>query len=119
MQLVDDAQIRVLNAHWRGLDKPTNVLSFPAVAAEKIALAPMLGDIVVAFETMQREAVGEGKTLADHFSHLVTHGFLHLLGFDHEDAAEAERMEALESDILARLGIADPYASTVPADAKA
>jgi probable rRNA maturation factor len=90
------------------------VLSFPASQPSKIAEAPMLGDIVVAFETAEREAREEGKTLADHAGHLVAHGFLHLLGFDHQIAAEAERMEALEISIMAKLGIADPYASTVP-----
>jgi probable rRNA maturation factor len=117
VQLADDAQVRALNAQWRGLDKPTNVLSFPASEPAKISAAPMIGDIVVAFETTEREAAEEGKTLADHFVHLVVHGCLHLLGFDHQIAAEAERMEALETSILAKLGIADPYASTVPLDA--
>jgi probable rRNA maturation factor len=119
VQLADDAQIRALNAQWRGVDKPTNVLSFPAASSGKIARAPLLGDIVLSFETAEREAAEEGKSLADHCVHLVVHGFLHLLGFDHERAAEADRMEALETDILAKLGIADPYALTVPLDAKA
>jgi probable rRNA maturation factor len=119
VQLADDAQIRALNAQWRGVDKPTNVLSFPAAPNGKIAVAPLLGDIVLSFETAEREAAEEGKSLADHCVHLVVHGFLHLLGFDHERAAEADRMEALETDILAKLGIADPYALTVPLDAKA
>jgi probable rRNA maturation factor len=114
VRLADDAHVRALNAQWRGIDKPTNVLSFPASQPSKIAEAPMLGDIVVAFETAEREAREEGKTLADHAGHLVAHGFLHLLGFDHQIAAEAERMEALEISIMAKLGIADPYASTVP-----
>jgi probable rRNA maturation factor len=118
LQLADDAQIRALNAQWRGVDKPTNVLSFPAAPRAKLAAAPLLGDIVLSFETAEREAAEEGKTLADHCVHLVVHGFLHLLGFDHEDAAEADRMEALETSILAKLGIADPYALTVPLDAK-
>ena len=116
VQLADDAQIRALNARWRGVDKPTNVLSFAASTPAKIAAAPMLGDIVMAFETAEREAVEEGKTLSDHAVHLVVHGFLHLLGFDHQIAAEADRMEALETGILAKLGIADPYAATVPLD---
>ena len=119
VQLVDDSRIRALNAQWRGLDKPTNVLSFPASAPEKIAAAPMLGDIVMAFETAEREAAEEGKTLADHAAHLVVHGFLHLLGFDHQIAADADRMEALETRILAKLQIADPYALTVPLGANA
>ena len=119
VQLVDDAQIRALNAQWRGVDKATNVLSFPAAPAGKVAVAPLLGDIVLSFETAEREAAEEGKTLADHCVHLIVHGFLHLLGFDHEDAAEADRMEALETEILAKLGIADPYALTIPLGVKA
>lgn len=119
VQLVDDAQIRALNAQWRRQDKPTNVLSFPASTPEKIAAAPMLGDIVIAFETTQREAAEEGKTLADHTAHLLVHGFLHLLGFDHQNPAEAERMEKLETKIMTGLGISDPYAATIPLDAEA
>jgi probable rRNA maturation factor len=119
IRLADDAQVRALNARWRGIDKPTNVLSFPAVAAEKIAGAPLLGDIVLAFETAQREAAGENKALADHVVHLTVHGFLHLLGFDHQIADEADRMEALEASILAELGIENPYALTIPVDANA
>jgi probable rRNA maturation factor len=119
VQLADDAQIRALNAQWRSVDKPTNVLSFPASPPARIAAAPMLGDIVIAFETAEREAAEEGKTLADHTAHLIVHGFLHLLGFDHQVGAEADRMEALETSILAKLGVADPYASTVPLDAHA
>jgi probable rRNA maturation factor len=119
LQLSDDAQIRALNGRWRGVDKPTNVLSFRASANGKIAAAPLLGDIVVAFETAELEAAQEGTTLPDHVAHLVVHGFLHLLGFDHQSAFEADRMEALETRILAKLGIADPYASTVPLDANA
>lgn len=118
VQFADDAQVRALNAQWRGVDKATNVLSFPAAPAGKVAAAPLLGDIVLSFETAEREAAEEGKTLADHCAHLIVHGFLHLLGFDHEDAAEADRMEALETEILAKLGIADPYALTVPLGAK-
>jgi len=117
--LADDAEMRALNERWRGVDKPTNVLSFPAAGPDKIAAAPLLGDIVVAFETAEREAVEEGKTFADHAAHLVVHGFLHLLGYDHQGAGEADRMEALETGALARLRIADPYASSVAADAEA
>ena len=104
--LCDDSFIRALNRRWRGLDKPTNVLSFPAAAA---ARAVTLGDIVVAYETTRGEAEGRGMPLADHLAHLVVHGFFHLLGFDHEEAAEAERMEALEIGTLAALGIASPF----------
>jgi probable rRNA maturation factor len=107
----DDASIRALNAAWRGKDKATNVLSFPAFPAKPgDRLPPMLGDIVLAAETVAGEAALEGKPLNHHISHLVIHGLLHLLGHDHEDEAEAERMEALERSALARLAIPDPYA---------
>ncbi|MFO1150149.1 MAG: rRNA maturation RNase YbeY [Alsobacter sp.] len=107
--LTGDEQMRGINREWRGQDKPTNVLSFPAVQPDKLARAPFLGDIAVAFETTAREAAADGKTLADHFTHLVVHGFLHLLGYDHETEAEAEAMEGLEVRILAALGVDDPY----------
>jgi len=109
IHLSDDARIRELNGRWRGLDKPTNVLSFPAVPPSGIATARLLGDVVLAFEAVAREAAEEDKSLPDHYRHLVAHGFLHLLGYDHERTADAERMEALETRILARLGVADPY----------
>jgi probable rRNA maturation factor len=110
----DDEKIQELNKAWRGMDKPTNVLSFPAAQPGAVATAPLLGDIVVAFETVQRESLEENKQLSDHVSHMVVHGFLHLLGYDHENEADAEKMESAEQRILARLGIADPYATTVP-----
>jgi probable rRNA maturation factor len=110
--LADDAALRALNLRWRGIDKPTNVLSFPA-AAGRPGEAPMLGDIALAYETLAREAEDLGAPLADHYRHLLVHGFLHLIGYDHETDAEAERMEALEAKILARLGAADPYAREV------
>ncbi|TGQ65030.1 MAG: rRNA maturation RNase YbeY [Mesorhizobium sp.] len=107
----DDAHIRTLNAGWRGKDKPTNVLSFPAFPSAKGGpLPPMLGDIVLAAETVAREAALEDKPLGNHISHLVIHGLLHLLGHDHETDAEAEEMEAIERAALARLAIPDPYA---------
>ncbi|HEY1943306.1 MAG TPA: rRNA maturation RNase YbeY [Roseiarcus sp.] len=109
VHLETDAHVRELNARWRGLDKPTNVLSFPAADLASLAQARLLGDIVLAFETVAREAEEEGKPLADHYRHLVVHGFLHLVGFDHEDDADAEIMEAMETRILARLGVPDPY----------
>ncbi len=109
----DDAAIRALNRDWRGIDKATNVLSFPAASPPPPA-APHLGDVALAFETCAREAAAEGKTLADHATHLIVHGVLHLVGFDHERAEDAERMEAAERRALARLGVADPYADTVP-----
>jgi probable rRNA maturation factor len=104
--LTDDATIRGMNATWRGLDKPTNVLSFPAGESA----APHLGDIAIACETVERESAAENKTFFDHLAHLSIHGYLHLIGFDHETDREAERMEHLETRILASLGIADPYA---------
>lgn len=111
--LGDDALLQALNKQWRGQDKPTNVLSFPALPAPREAVPPgaphLLGDVVLAFETMAAEAAAQQKPLAHHLRHLVVHGVLHLLGFDHEAAAEAERMEALETAILARLGVPDPY----------
>jgi probable rRNA maturation factor len=108
--LTDDKRIRTINRDWRGFDKATNVLSFPAAPPDRVAMSPVLGDIVIAYETVEREALAEDKSLADHFSHLVIHGLLHLLGEDHETEAEAQRMEGLEVAALARLGIADPYA---------
>lgn len=107
--LTDDARIRELNRDWRGFDKPTNVLSFPAAEADADDPGPLLGDVVVAFETCAREAAEETTSFDDHFVHLLVHGLLHLFGFDHEDDAEAEEMEGLETEILAGLGIADPY----------
>jgi probable rRNA maturation factor len=107
----DDAQIRTLNAQWRNKDKPTNVLSFPAFPfARGAPLPPLLGDIILAAETVAREAELEAKPLDHHITHLVIHGFLHLLGYDHETDAEAEEMEAVERRALARLAIPDPYA---------
>ncbi|CAM5203141.1 hypothetical protein ARD30_22260 [Bosea thiooxidans] len=108
--LTDDRRIRVVNRDWRGFDKATNVLSFPAAPPERIAASPLLGDIVLAYETVLREAEAEGKAASDHLRHLVIHGLLHLLGEDHETEAEARRMEALEVAALASLGVADPYA---------
>jgi probable rRNA maturation factor len=113
VMLADDAALRELNRTWRDIDKPTNVLSFPAPPAPAAAGgAPRhLGDIAIAYETARREAETEGKPFADHLSHLAVHGYLHLIGHDHETEVEAEAMEALERAILARLGIPDPYAS--------
>ena len=106
----DDAHVRVLNAGWRGKDQPTNVLSFPAFPhGPRGVFPPLLGDIVLAAETVAREAQAEGKPLADHIAHLIVHGILHLIGYDHGSDAEAEEMERLERLILAGLGIPDPY----------
>ncbi|GLR84172.1 endoribonuclease YbeY [Bradyrhizobium iriomotense] len=114
VMLTDDSGIRTLNCNWRGIDKPTNVLSFPALQPEgewKPGDAPrMLGDIAIAYETLRREADEEQKPFDHHLSHLAVHGFLHLIGYDHENDADAEEMEALEQDVLAQLGIPDPYA---------
>ena len=107
--LTDDAGIRELNRTWRNFDKPTNVLSFPGGGSPSPEGIHHLGDIAVAFETVAREAEAEGKSLADHLTHLIVHGTLHLLGYDHERDEEAEGMEALETKALAGLGIADPY----------
>ncbi|WOB79196.1 rRNA maturation RNase YbeY [Brevundimonas nasdae] len=103
--LTDDESVRELNARFRDKDMPTNVLSFPAPENA----APHLGDIVLAYGVCVNEAEAQGKTLADHLSHLVVHGVLHLLGRDHEDDGEAEAMEAEEREILAQIGVADPY----------
>jgi probable rRNA maturation factor len=113
VMLTDDAGIRTLNDNWRGIDKPTNVLSFPALPPTGPAGpddAPrMLGDIAIAYETTRKEADDEQKPFDHHLSHLAVHGFLHLIGYDHEAEDDAEAMEALETEILAQLGIPDPY----------
>lgn len=103
--LTDDESVRDINARFRDRDRPTNVLSFPAAESA----FPHLGDLTLAFGVCAREAEEQGKTLADHLSHLTVHGVLHLLGRDHEEDAEAEQMEAEERSILASLGVADPY----------
>jgi len=111
-----DAEVHALNREWRGRDKPTNVLSFPMLEREELeTLSPhgppeMLGDIALAYETCAREAAEKGITLEAHATHLIVHGLLHLAGHDHVDSdQQAEVMEALETRILAKLGIADPY----------
>jgi probable rRNA maturation factor len=117
VMLTDDTGIRTLNNNWRGIDKPTNVLSFPALqpTASAPADAPrMLGDIAIAYETTRKEADDEEKPFDHHLSHLAVHGFLHLIGYDHEKDDDAEAMEGLEREILAQLGIPDPYADRDP-----
>jgi probable rRNA maturation factor len=106
----DDAHARRLNRDFREIDSPTNVLSLPAPAVAGGRLGPMLGDVVLARETVFREAEVEGLTIEAHLAHLILHGFLHILGYDHQDEAEATAMERLETAILGGLGIADPYA---------
>jgi probable rRNA maturation factor len=108
--LCDDAVIAALNARWRGRDEPTNVLSFPAPPPGDLAAPVYLGDIAIACETVVREAQEQGLPVTRHLAHLAVHGFLHLLGYDHGTDGEAERMEQLEREILASLGIPDPYA---------
>ena len=114
VMLTDDSGIRTLNSNWRGIDKPTNVLSFPALQPSGPSgegdPPRMLGDIAIAYQTMRREADEEQKPFEHHLSHLAVHGFLHLIGYDHEKDDEAEAMEALEQEILAQLGIPNPYA---------
>jgi probable rRNA maturation factor len=118
VMLTDDAGIRTLNSNWRGVDKPTNVLSFPALhptGRNGPDDAPrMLGDIAIAYETTRKEANDEQKPFDHHLSHLAVHGFLHLIGYDHEKNDDAETMETLEAEILAQLGIPDPYADRDP-----
>lgn len=109
--LADDETVAQLNAQWRGKPKPTNVLSFPA--DQDIAIPPgeprPLGDIILAAGVVRTEAAQQSKPLADHFRHLVVHGILHIMGYDHVDDAQADEMESLEKEILVKLGIADPY----------
>jgi probable rRNA maturation factor len=118
VRLANDEEVRQLNAHYRGKDRPTNVLSFPMMQPDLIeALVKssegeaLLGDIILADGVVGREAAEKGVSISDHATHLIVHGLLHLLGYEHEDDTEAERMEAIERAALARLGIADPYAA--------
>ncbi|TVS17255.1 MAG: rRNA maturation RNase YbeY [Gammaproteobacteria bacterium] len=108
IRIVDADEGRALNAAWRGREKATNVLSFPADLPADLGL-PVLGDLVLCAPVVASEAAEQGKPLADHYAHLTVHGVLHLLGYDHEQDADAERMEAEERRILAGLGIPDPY----------
>jgi probable rRNA maturation factor len=110
VRLCDDDEIRALNLAWRNRDKATNVLSFPAAVGHG---GPLLGDIVVAFEYVSEEAREAGRSLRDHLAHMLVHGMLHLLGFDHENEHDGEEMENFERRILAELGIKDPYSDTV------
>ena len=107
--LTDDAAIRALNRDWRGIDKSTNVLSFPASKTKAGDGNAMLGDIVIAYETLDRECAEENRLFLHHLSHLTVHGFLHLIGYDHQNDAEADKMEGLETKIMASLKMPDPY----------
>ena len=114
VRIVDEEEGRALNNQYRQQDKATNVLSFPAVGADEVGLPPelsqALGDIVICGPVVEREAVEQNKEIASHWAHLLVHGALHLLGYDHETDEEADVMEKLETRILATRGIADPYA---------
>jgi probable rRNA maturation factor len=110
VKFTSDAEVHALNAEWRGKDKPTNVLSFPMAEEDELADAPMLGDIVLAHGVCAVEAADKCIPMEDHAAHLVVHGTLHLLGYDHETSDEdAEEMEEAERQALASIGIADPY----------
>ncbi len=115
--LTDDESIQALNRDWRQIDKPTNVLSFPAAAPAHGAPEPLLGDIVIAYETLARESADERKPFLHHLAHLAVHGFLHLIGYDHQTDSQADAMEGCERDILAGLDIADPYRAYEPGNA--
>mgnify|MGYP000320948876 CR=1 FL=1 len=113
IRFVDAEESQALNRDYRSKDAPTNVLSFPFEGPEGLSL-PLLGDLVICHPVVAREAHEQDKTLQDHYAHMVVHGTLHLLGHDHIDDDEAEHMEGLERDILAGLGLSDPYASPAP-----
>jgi len=110
IRLVDEAEGRELNHTWRQKDYATNVLSFPADVPDELLDIPLLGDLVICVPVVAREAAEQGKPLEAHWAHLVIHGCLHLLGYDHIDDAEADEMETLERQLLAELGHPDPYA---------
>lgn len=105
--LSDDSAVRDINRQWRDLDKPTNVLSFPA--ADTPATKGHLGDIVIAYETLRRECEAEDRLFLHHLAHLTVHGFLHLIGYDHETDAQADEMESLESRIMTAMNLPDPW----------
>jgi probable rRNA maturation factor len=119
VSLASDARVREVNGQWRGKDQPTNVLSFPGAVPARISQSPNLGDIIIAYETVVSEAANDAKPLENHLIHLVVHGVLHLLGYDHMTSADAERMERLETAILESLSIPDPYAGSDPLETKA
>ncbi len=107
--LTDDSAVRVLNKEWRGIDKPTNVLSFPAPENLAKGAAGILGDIVIAYETLVRECADEDRDFLHHLAHLTIHGYLHLVGYDHQNDAQATEMETLESRIMTRMDLPDPW----------
>ncbi|MDO9411931.1 MAG: rRNA maturation RNase YbeY [Pseudolabrys sp.] len=107
--LTDDSAVRVLNREWRGIDKATNVLSFPAPEAMAKGAAGILGDIVIAYETVARESADEKREFLHHLTHLTVHGYLHLVGYDHQDDAQANEMESLESKIMTHMQLPDPW----------
>ncbi|PJG82991.1 rRNA maturation RNase YbeY [Caviibacterium pharyngocola] len=110
VRIVDEAESHHLNLTYRGKDKPTNVLSFPFECPEEVEL-PLLGDLVICRQVVEREAAEQGKPTLAHWAHMVVHGSLHLLGYDHIDDEEAEEMESLETEIMLSLGFEDPYAA--------
>ncbi len=107
--LANDNFVQKLNRQYRDQDKPTNVLSFPTMDSPTPNRPIILGDVILAYETIKRETEEQNKTLEEHFSHLLIHGVLHLLGYDHQTPAEAEAMEAIEVNILAEFNITNPY----------
>ncbi|QAV24016.1 rRNA maturation RNase YbeY [Proteus hauseri] len=108
IRIVDEAESHELNLTYRGKDRPTNVLSFPFEAPPEIEL-PLLGDLIICRQVVEKEAVEQNKTVEEHWAHMVIHGCLHLLGYDHIEDDEAEEMEGLETEILQNLGYEDPY----------
>ena len=108
IRIVDEAESQELNGEYRGKDKPTNVLSFPFEAPAHIPI-PLLGDLIVCKQVVEREAVEQGKTLTAHWAHMIVHGCLHLLGYDHIEDEEAEEMEGIEKVVMKDLGFEDPY----------
>ncbi len=110
IRLVDEAESHNLNLTYRGKDKPTNVLSFPFEAPPEIEL-PLLGDLIICRQVVEKEAEEQQKTVEEHWVHMVVHGSLHLLGYDHIEDDEAEEMESLETEILKKMGYSDPYLS--------
>lgn len=114
VRIVDAAEIHALNSDYRGQDKPTNVLSFPAgdVAGLPADMPVPLGDVVICASVVRAEAAAQGKAITDHWAHMLVHGTLHLLGYDHETETEAAEMEALETRILSEHGVADPYGAS-------